>query len=449
MPRAAVILAAGKGTRMRSKTTKVLHKVGGRMMVDWSLALAETLKCDRRVLVIGTHSDDLKEIAGDRVGADHIAVQDPPMGTGHAVSCAREALAGFSGYVVVLYADTPLLPADAVEAAFTALEQGNDISVLGFNAHEPGGYGRLICSDDGELLRIVEAKDASDEELAVTFCNSGVLAARSEHLFDLLSKVTNNNAKGEYYLTDIIQLGREAGLKATAVACEEDDVLGVNSRVQLAEAEAVFQKQRRNALMESGVTMIDPETVYVSADTEIGSDVTLEPNVFIGPKVKIGDGVTIRAFSHLEGCTIGPKSQIGPFARLRPGAFLSEGVHIGNFVEVKNVEIGPGSKANHLSYLGDGKIGSGSNVGAGTIFCNYDGYFKHQTVIGDNAFVGSNSALVAPVTLGDGSFVGSGSVVTDDVPDDALALSRGRQTNIEGWAKTYHTEMKARKSQDG
>lgn len=447
MQRAAVILAAGKGTRMQSETTKVLHKVGGRMMVDWSLALADQLRCDKRVLVIGTHSDDLKRVAVERVGEGSIAVQDPPMGTGHAVLSARAALDGFEGHVVVLYADTPLLPVSAVEAAFQSLDDGADICVLGFEAIEPGGYGRLITSDNGELLKIVEAKEASPDELAVKFCNSGVMAVRGDQLFELLGRVTNANAKGEYYLTDIVEIGRSAGLKASAVKCDEEDVLGVNSRVQLAEAEDVFQRQRRQKMMEDGVTLIDPKSVFVSHDTKIGRDVVIEPNVFFGPGVEIADKVVVRAFSHLEGCKIGRGSTIGPFARLRPGAVLADDVHIGNFVEVKNSTLGSGAKANHLSYIGDGDVGSRTNIGAGTIFCNYDGYFKHRTTIGDGVFVGSNSSLVAPVSLGDGSFVGSGSVITDDVPEDSLALARGRQTNIGEWAANYHREMKSKKQQ--
>lgn len=445
MKRAAVILAAGKGTRMRSSKTKVLHEVGGRMMVDWTLALAENLNCERRILVIGTHSEDLSAVALDRVGAENVAIQDPPMGTGHAVSCAENALDGFDGHVVILYADTPLLPVSAVEAAFDALDRGADICVLGFDAVEPGGYGRLICSETGELLKIVEAKDASSEELAVSFCNSGVMAVKGAQLFELLAKVTNENAKGEYYLTDIVSIGRAQGLTAQAVRCDEEDVLGVNSRVQLAEAEAVFQRKRRTELMESGVTMTDPSSVFLSFDTGIEPDVTLEPNVVFGPGVTVKTRSIIRAFSHLENCIVGENCLIGPYARLRPGAELASDVHIGNFVEVKNTTMGEGAKANHLSYLGDGSVGAGSNIGAGTIFCNYDGYFKHRTEIGKNAFVGSNSALVAPVKLGDESFVGSGSVITDDVPDGALSIGRGRQTTIEGWSTEYHVTMKAKK----
>ncbi len=447
MKRAAVILAAGKGTRMRSSLPKVMHKVGGRMMVDWTLALAGELGCSREVLVIGTHSDALHELALERVGTQGIAIQDPPQGTGHAVQCARSALDGFEGHVVVLYADTPLLPQSAIERAFEALESGADISVLGFDAAEPGGYGRLVCGEDDELLKIVEAKDANDEELAITFCNSGVMAVRSDMLFELLDKVTNDNAKGEYYLTDIVEIGREQGLRAAAVRCAEEDVLGVNSRVQLAEAEAVFQGRKRAEAMEAGVTLVDPSSVYFSYDTDIANDVHIEPNVVFGPGVSIASNVAIKAFSHIEGATVAEGAVIGPHARLRPGADIGPDVRIGNFVEVKNTRLAEGAKANHLAYLGDGDVGAGANIGAGTIFCNYDGYGKHRTELGKNAFVGSNSSLVAPVRIGDNAMTGSGSVITEDVPDGALGLGRGRQSNIENWAIRFH-ERRGKKKQD-
>ena len=445
MQRAAIILAAGKGTRMKSTKSKVMHKVAGRMMVDWSLALASDLGCDRQVLVVGTHSEPLLQLAKSRVGDSGVAIQDPPMGTGHAVQCAKQNLAGFEGHIVILYADTPLLPVEAVENAFRALDEGADITVLGFNAKEPGGYGRLIVSEDGSLSRIVEAKDATPEELGVRFCNSGVMAVKSEHLFQLLDQVDNNNAKGEYYLTDIIALGRQKGLTARAVECDETDVLGVNSRSQLAEAELVFQTKTRESMMDAGVTLTDPSSVFFSFDTKIEADVEIEPNVVFGPGVTVQSGAVIRAFSHIEGASLGTGSTVGPFARLRPGAVLDDGVHIGNFVEVKNTKIGTGAKANHLAYLGDGDVGAGANIGAGTIFCNYDGYFKHRTVLGENAFIGSNSSLVAPVRVGANAMTGSGSVITEDIPDGALALGRARQVIREGWANQYHIEMKSKK----
>ncbi len=446
MQRAAIILAAGKGTRMKSSMTKVLHEVGARPMLDWSLALAEACGCGHRVLVVGTHSEELSQAATARLSRERVAIQDPPQGTGHAVSCSKQAMVGFDGNVVVLYADTPLLPSDVIEQAFAALDDGADISVVGFRSSEPGGYGRLVSGADGTLERIVEANDASEDELKIDFCNSGILAAHSSTLFRLLEKVTNENAKGEYYLTDLVGLARDEGLTARAVTAPEDRVQGVNSRVQLAEAEKVFQKYRRLELMEAGVTMRDPDTVFFSWDTEVEPDVVIEPFVMFGPGVKVASHATIRSHSSLEGCTVERGAQIGPFARLRPGAEIGEDVRIGNFVEVKNTRMGAGAKANHLAYLGDGDVGANANIGAGTIFCNYDGYFKHRTTIGEGAFIGSNSSLVAPVEIGKGAYVGSGSTVTKPVEDGALGVARGRQTNIGGWAERFHESMKARKA---
>jgi bifunctional UDP-N-acetylglucosamine pyrophosphorylase/glucosamine-1-phosphate N-acetyltransferase len=342
---------------------------------------------------------------------------------------------------VVLYGDTPLIRDSAIEALFEALEAGAAVGVLGFNAKDPGAYGRLILNEVGGLDHIVEAKDASPSELAVTLCNSGVIAAPAELLFSLLGQVTNNNAKGEYYLTDIVGLAREAGHTNTVVVCEEADVLGVNSRVQLAEANAAYQTRRREEVMTEGVTLVAPETVYFSYDTEIGQDCLIEPNVIFGPGVTLAPGVTVRAFSHLEGAEVETGAVIGPYARLRPGSLVGEKVRVGNFVEVKNARLEEGAKVNHLSYVGDGFVGAGANVGAGTIFCNYDGFNKNITHVGAGAFVGSNSALVAPVKIGDRAYVGSGSVITEDVPEDALSLARGRQIQREGWAIRYRAKM--------
>ena len=443
--RAAIILAAGQGTRMKSSLPKVLHKVGGRTMLDWSIDLARRVGCTRILVVVSAGSEQLQAHVGGALGPDSFVIQDPPLGTGHAVRAAEEALAGFEGEVVVLYGDTPLIPPEPVEHLFDALQAGAGVGVLGFHAHVPGAYGRLITTHEGELEAIVEAREASPEELAVDLCNSGVMAASSERLFRLLADVKNDNAKGEYYLTDLVSLARQEGARCKVVTCQEADVLGVNSRVELAGAEAAFQARRRHQLMQDGVTLVAPETVYLSHDTHIENDVMIEPNVVFGPGVTVRSGAVIRAFSHLEGAEVAGGAEIGPYARLRPGAVIETGAKIGNFVEVKKTRVGPGAKANHLAYLGDGEIGANANIGAGTIFCNYDGFLKYKTEVGANAFIGSNSALVAPVKIGDGAFVGSGSVITDDVPDNALAVARGRQAEKHGWATEFRAAKAAEK----
>ena len=444
--RAAVILAAGQGTRMRSALPKVLHQVGGRAMVDWSVALARKVGCERIIIVCSPDGQAVQAHVQATLGKDAIAIQDPPLGTGHAVLAAKEALAGFSGELVVLYGDTPLIPADAVESLFGELDRGASVGVLGFEAEAPGAYGRLITDAAGNLDAIVEAKEASPEQLAVSFCNSGVMAASAETMFDLLSKVTNENAKGEYYLTDIVGLARSDGKRCRAVACAEADVLGVNSRVELAQAERAFQEKTRHAFLASGVTMTAPETVFFSYDTQIENDVIVEPGVVFATGVSVRKGSRIRAFSHLESASVAENCEIGPYARLRPGAVLERGVKVGNFVEVKKTRMGEGAKANHLAYLGDGDIGAGANIGAGTIFCNYDGFLKYQTNIGEGAFVGSNSSLVAPVTIGAGAYVGSGSVITKDVEPNGLAVARGRQIEKSGWATSFRDKMAAIKA---
>ncbi|WP_429910516.1 bifunctional UDP-N-acetylglucosamine diphosphorylase/glucosamine-1-phosphate N-acetyltransferase GlmU [Glycocaulis sp.] len=441
--RAVIILAAGHGTRMKSDLPKPLHAVGGRSMLDWSLALANECGAEQQVVIWGAHGPQVKARA-EAAGA-LTALQDPPMGTGHAVLCGRDALAGFDGDVAVLFADTPLIRAETLQAVFAALDSGAQIAVLGFEPENPTGYGRLIENASGALTAIVEEKEASAEQKRVRLCNSGVMAAPAPLLFDLLSNVTNENAKGEYYLTDIVALGVAAGHTARAVRAEADEVLGVNSRAGLAEAEAAFQARARAAAMEAGVTLIAPETVFFSHDTHIANDVIVEPNVVFGPGVRIETGAVIHAFSHLEGASVGENTSVGPYARLRPGAVLETGAKIGNFVEVKNAVLHTGAKANHLSYIGDADIGAKANIGAGTITCNYDGFFKHRTIVGDGAFIGSNSSLVAPVTIGKGAFTGSGSVITSDVPDDALAVSRARQENKPGWAARFRQMMQARK----
>lgn len=442
--RAAIILAAGQGTRMKSSLAKPLHKVGGRPMLDWTLALAGEAGARETVVVWGAHSPAVR----DRAEAEGVktALQDPPQGTGHAVSCAKDALSGFEGHAVVLYGDTPLIRPQTVEAVFAALEGGASVAVLGFEADDPTGYGRLIEDGQGGLEAIVEHKEASQAQRAITLCNSGVIGAPAALLFDLLSEVGNDNAKGEYYLTDIVAIARSRGLACTAVRGDEAEMLGVNSRIDLAAAEAAFQSRRREDFMQAGVTLTAPDTVFFAFDTQIAADVKVEPHVVFGPGVSIESGAVIHAFSHLEGASVGRDVAVGPYARLRPGAELGAGSKVGNFVEVKKSRLGQGAKANHLTYLGDADIGANANIGAGTITCNYDGFFKHRTVIGEGAFIGSNAALVAPVTIGKGAMTASGSVITEDVPDDALALSRARQETKPGWAARFRKMMQARKA---
>ena len=447
--RAAIILAAGQGTRMKSALPKVLHKVGGRAMIDWSIDLAKRSGCETIIVVISPGSPDLRAHVEAALGADAIAVQDPPLGTGHAVQAAEAALGGFKGDVAVLYGDTPLIPASALEDLFQALETGSAMGVLGFDAADPGLYGRLIVDENGHLEAIVEAREASPEQLKVTACNSGVMACRADRMFRLLKQVNNDNLKGEYYLTDLPALARADGGATKVVFCREADVMGVDTRPALAQAEAIFQARRRVETLESGVTMIAPETIWFSHDTIIENDVTLEPNIVFGLGVHVRSGTVIKAFSHIEGADIGQDCAIGPHARLRPGAVLERGVKVGNFVEIKNTHMGEGAKASHLSYLGDGDVGAGANIGAGTIFCNYDGFFKHKTSVGKNAFIGSNSALVAPVRIGEGVYIGSGSVVTTDVTKDALAVARAKQRDIPGWASKFRTKMRAKKAEEG
>ena len=444
--RACVILAAGQGTRMKSPLPKVLHPVGGRAMLDRAIDAAEALGCEKIVVVVGAHSPEVGAHVEKRLGAGSTALQDPPLGTGHAVLAAGNAIADFDGDVLITYADVPLLAAQAIEPLFDLRGEGADVGVLGFEAKEPGAYGRLLLSAGRELLAIVEAKDASATELRVRACNSGVMVAPAGLLFELLDKVGNQNAKGEYYLTDVVGLARADGRSTHAAFASEEDVMGVNSQAELAEAEAIFQQRTRARMMADGVSMTAPQTVFFSADTEIEAGVRIEPNVVFGPKVRVERGALIRAFSHLEGCMVRAGAHVGPFARLRPGADIGVDAHIGNFVEVKNVKVGAGAKANHLTYLGDGEIGAKANIGAGTIFCNYDGFEKARTVVGAGAFIGSNSSLVAPVTIGDGAYVGSGSVVTKDVSPDALVIERNTQVEKPGWAARFRETKHAKKA---
>lgn len=444
-PVAAVILAAGKGTRMKSALHKVLHPLGGRPMLMHLMGSLDALAPERRVVVVGDKAEQLREALS---GTDVVlAVQEPQLGTGHAVLQADAALAGFQGTVLILFGDVPLVSsatmerlADAVDAA-----DGPAIAVLGFRPAAPGAYGRVIADPDGRILRMVEAKDASPEELAVPLCNAGLMAVRSEHLVPLLKQVGNANAAGEYYLPDIVMLAAAQGLHSVVLEGAADEVIGVNSRAELAQAEALFQSSRRAELMAAGVTLVAPETVFLSWDTAIGADTVVEQNCVFGPGVKLAGGVTIRAFSHLEGAEVAEGCEVGPYARLRPGTRLEAGAKVGNFVETKKAVLGSGAKANHLSYIGDASVGAKANIGAGTITCNYDGFAKHRTEIGAGAFIGSNTALVAPVTVGDGAIVGAGSVITSTVDGDALALTRAPQEQKAGWAARFRAAALARK----
>jgi len=439
--RAAIILAAGQGTRMKSALPKVLHGVGNRTLLDRAIDAAEGLGCEKIIVVVGAHSPQVGAHAEKRLGPNSTALQDPPLGTGHAVLAARERLAGFEGQVIISAADTPLMDAAAM-APLLALDA--DVSVLGFEAADPFGYGRLVLNGD-HLAAIIEEKDASPEQRDIRLCNAGVIAAPASLLFELLSRVTNANVKGEYYLTDIVELARQADKSVKAAFAPEEAVMGVNSQSQLAKAERLFQAAARERLMEEGVTIQAPDTVHLSSDTRIAAGAIIEPYVVFGPGVTVEAGARIRAFSHLEGCVVRAGAIVGPYARLRPGADIGEDAHIGNFVEVKKVKVGRGAKANHLSYLGDGSVGEKANIGAGTIFCNYDGFDKYETHVGAGAFIGSDTALVAPVRIGEGAFTGSGSVITEDVEADALALARGRQTVKSGWAARFRAMKLAAK----
>jgi bifunctional UDP-N-acetylglucosamine pyrophosphorylase/glucosamine-1-phosphate N-acetyltransferase len=444
--RAAVILAAGKGERMRSTLPKVLHPVAGRALVDHAIDAALAAGCERIVVVVGEHAPAVRDHVAARLGEAALAVQDPPLGTGHAVLAAKGALGDFAGDILVTYADVPLLGAEDMAGLFVLRDAGADLAVLGFEAKTPDPYGRLVIGPGGGLERIVEAKDASPRELAINLCNSGVLLAPADLLWALLADVGCANAKGEYYLTDVVGLAVARGRRVEVALAGEAQVAGVNSQAELAAAEAAFQIRARSALMAGGVSLSAPDTVHLAWDTRIEPGARIEPYVVFGPGVRVEGGALVRAFSHLEGARVAGGAIIGPFARLRPGADIGEGAHIGNFVEVKNVAVGPGAKANHLSYLGDGAVGARANIGAGTIFCNYDGFDKHFTTIGEDAFVGSNSALVAPVTIGAGAYTGSGSVITRDVPPDALALERSAQMEKPGWAAAFRERKRRLKA---
>lgn len=439
---AAVILAAGKGTRMKSARPKVLHEVGNLSLIGHILAALTPMAPDRLAVVVGPDM----EMLSDAVAPVPTAVQHDRLGTADAVKAARDLLSDFTeGTVFVLFGDTPFIAPDTLQAMKAARESGAGVVVLGFEPADPGAYGRLIVDPDGQLQQIVEFKDADAATRAVTLCNSGVMAIAADRLFDLVDRIDNNNSKGEYYLTDIVAMAREDGLDCRVILAQEAELLGINSRAELAGAEAQWQGRARQAAMDGGATLLDPATVYFSWDTVLGRDVIIGQNTVFGPGVQVADDVEIKAFSHLEGCRIESGAVIGPYARLRPGAVLEEGAKVGNFVEVKNATLGAGAKANHLSYVGDADIGAKANIGAGTITCNYDGYLKHRTTVGSEAFIGSNTALVAPVTIGERATVGAGSTVTKDVADDALAVARGEQKSIPGLAAKMRKRLKAQK----
>jgi bifunctional UDP-N-acetylglucosamine pyrophosphorylase/glucosamine-1-phosphate N-acetyltransferase len=430
----AIVLAAGEGTRMRSALPKVLHPIAGRTLIAHVLAAVSALDHVRIAVVVGPDRGDVADEVRRLVSAAEVFEQRERKGTGHAVLMAKTAIVRGADDILVLFGDTPLVRAEVLARLRAPLANGVAVAVLGFRPADPSGYGRLL-TNGGELLAIREEKDANEAEKKIGLCNGGLMALSGEKALQILEKIGNANAKGEYYLTDAVAIARDMGLKAVAIDAEEDDVRGINTKEQLAQTEAALQQRLRTAAMEAGVTLVAPETVFLAADTKFGRDVTIEPYVVIGPEVTIEDGATIRSFSHLEGARVGKGARVGPYARLRPGAELGADVHIGNFVEVKASTIEAGAKANHLAYIGDSRVGERANIGAGTITCNYDGAAKHRTDIGKDAFIGSNTALVAPVKVGDGAYIGSGSVISADVPADALALERAPVTVKEGWAK--------------
>jgi bifunctional UDP-N-acetylglucosamine pyrophosphorylase/glucosamine-1-phosphate N-acetyltransferase len=437
-----VVLAAGEGTRMRSTLPKVLHPVAGQSLLAHVLHAAPNGPGTRLAVVIGPdHQAVTDEARGIRSDAETF-VQRERLGTAHAVLAARKAIAHGADDLLVAFGDTPLISAETFERLRAPLRNGAALAVLGFRAADPTGYGRLLMQN-GRLVAIREQADATDEERKITLCNAGVMAFDGKIALKILDRIGNANSKGEYYLVDAVTIVKDMGLEAVVIETSEDEVRGINTKAQLAEAEAVMQARLRKAALDAGVTLIAPETVYLAADTTFGKDVTIEPFVVIGPGVSIADGAVIHSFSHIVQSTIGKNTSVGPYARMRPGTSLGDGARIGNFVETKAATLEAGVKVNHLSYIGDAEVGANSNIGAGTITCNYDGFFKHKTIIGTGAFVGTNSSLVAPVKIGAGAYIGSGSVITKDVPDDAMAVERSQQSTREGGAKRYR-EIKTR-----
>ncbi|BBF92271.1 bifunctional UDP-N-acetylglucosamine diphosphorylase/glucosamine-1-phosphate N-acetyltransferase GlmU [Blastochloris tepida] len=439
----AIVLAAGEGTRMKSAVPKVLHRVGGRTLIGHVMSTLAAAGADAVAVVVGPDRADVAAEVRRFAPAAEVFEQRERLGTAHAVLAARSAIARGYDRILVVFGDTPLVRRETMTGLAEAAGDAA-VAVLGFRPRDPAGYGRLVMRG-GALVAIREEKDASADEKAIGLCNAGLMALGGATALSLLERIGNDNAKREFYLTDVVSLAVSSGLKTATLEADEEDVLGVNDRAQLAAAEAVFQDRARAAALAGGVTLVAPETVFFAADTVLGRDVVVEPFVVFGPGVTVGDGTVIKAFAHLNGfekgkvgtVAVGEEVELGPFARLRAGAAIGNAAHIGNFVEVKASDVGEGAKVNHLTYIGDASVGAGSNVGAGTITCNYDGYGKYRTEIGPGAFIGSNSSLVAPVRIGAGAYVGSGSVVTADVPDGALAVGRGRQVNKDGWADEF------------
>jgi bifunctional UDP-N-acetylglucosamine pyrophosphorylase/glucosamine-1-phosphate N-acetyltransferase len=438
---AVVILAAGQGTRMRSDTHKVLHPIASRPLLLHLLDRVDALGADKRVVVVGKGREQVEAAI---VGRDvAIALQAEQKGTGHAVQQAAGALSGYDGPVLILYGDTPFVEAKTLRRMIDRLDgdDGPGLVVLASQPDDPAKYGRIILGKGDTIARMVEYRDATEDERAVRLCNSGMMAVRARDLFRWLDKVGNDNAAQEFYLPDIVNVAADEGREAVVIEGDPYEAAGVNSRAELAHLELEWQRRRREQALDEGATLIDPESVWLAYDTKLGRDVTVEPHVVFGPGVQIADGATIHAFSHIEGATIGVKASIGPFARIRPGTRLGDKTKVGNFVELKKADVAEGAKINHLSYVGDASVGANANIGAGTITCNYDGFGKYRTVIGDGAFIGSNTALVAPVTVGDGAIVGAGSVITRDVEPDSLAVERSEQKGIAGWAKRFRERM--------
>lgn len=440
-PFAVVVLAAGQGTRMRSDTHKVLHPIASRPLLLHLLDRVDALGADRRVVVVGKGRDQVERALNGRDVT--VAHQPEQKGTAHAVRQAERALEGYAGAVLILYGDTPFVEADTLRRMLDRLDgdDGPGVVVMASRPADPAAYGRIILGEGDRIAKMVEYRDATEDERAVRLCNSGMMAVRAADLFRWLAQVGNDNAAGEYYLPDVVNIAAAEGREAVVIEGDPYETAGVNSRAELAHLELEWQRRRREQALEEGATLIDPESVWFAYDTRLGRDVTVEPHVVFGPGVEVGGGATIKAFSHIEGAIIGERASIGPFARIRPGTRLGERSKVGNFVELKKAVLGPGAKANHLSYVGDAEVGEGANIGAGTITCNYDGFGKYRTVIGADAFIGSNTALVAPVTIGAGAVVGAGSVITRDVEADSLALERSEQKGIAGWAKRFRDRM--------